>query len=230
MATPRGNIKRHFINTAIMRVKVDEFLAHKFHDVGYAGVEMQRTPLGTRVIIYAERPSRIIGRGGRTIKQLTNVLEHWFGVPNPQITVMRVEEPELNARVMAFRLASALQKGFHFRRAGYALLRRIMGAGAVGAQVKIDGKLTGERSRFEKYIAGKVYKSGNQVIRLVDRAIAHVKLKPGIEGVEVMIVKEGKTDDHVRIKEPSEVVDVVQKIKEEMGVTQEGEEGGQSQA
>ncbi|ABU81772.1 30S ribosomal protein S3 [Ignicoccus hospitalis] len=223
MSVAKKNIKKYFLEQALTQVKVDEYLAYKFHSVGYSKVELQKTPMGTRVIIYAERSGAIIGRRGQTIKQITKVLEEWFGIPNPQVTVVKVEEPELDARVMAFRLANALQRGFHFRRAAYTTLRRIMGAGAIGAQVKVSGKLRGERARFEKYIAGKVYKSGNQVVRLTDRAIAHVLLKVGVEGVEVIISKkseEERPDDEVRIKSPEEVNEIVQKIREEMQQTQ----------
>ena len=233
MSVAKKNIRRYFLEQALTQVKVDEYLAYKFHSVGYSKVELQRTPMGTRVIIYAERSGAIIGRRGQTIRQITKVLEEWFGIPNPQITVVKVEEPELDARVMAFRLANALQRGFHFRRAAYTTLRRIMGAGAVGAQVRVAGKLRGERARFEKYIAGKVYKSGNQVVRLTERAIAHVLLKLGVEGVEVIISKvspEERPDDAVRIKDPEEVAEVVQRLREEMGQGEEAPAEAEAQA
>jgi len=228
----KKNIKRYFLEQALTQVKVDEYLACKFHSVGYSKVELQRTPMGTRVIIYAERSGAIIGRKGQTIRQITKILEEWFGIPNPQITVVKVDEPELDARVMAFRLANALQRGFHFRRAAYTTLRRIMGAGAIGAQVRVAGKLRGERARFEKYIAGKVYKSGNQVVRLTERAIAHVLLKVGVEGVEVIISKvspQDRPDDAVVIKSPEEVAEVVQRIRQEMAEKGELPEGSQAE-
>jgi len=217
MATGKRNIKKYFLTQSLLETKVDEYLADKFHSVGYAGVELQRTPLGTRVIVYAERPGAIIGKKGQTIRQITKVLEEWFKIPNPQITVVKIDDPELNARVMAFRLAVILQKGYHFRRAAYNILRRIMeSGGAKGAQVRVSGKLRGERARFEKYIAGKVYKSGNQVPRLTQRAIAHVLLKPGVEGVEVIIARDAPTDDFVRIKSEEEIAEFLKEVREEM--------------
>ena len=220
MATPvKKNIKRYFLEQGLLQTKVDEYLAYHFHSAGYSKVELQKTPIGTRVIIYASNSGAIIGRRGRTINHITKVLEEWFGIPNPQVTVVRVTEPELDARVMAFRLANALQKGFHFRRAAYTTLRRIMGAGAIGAQVKVSGKLRGERARFEKYIDGKVYKSGHQVVRLTQRAVAHVLQKLGVEGVEVIIAKvdeNNRPDDAVIIKKPEEVKEFVEKMRQEM--------------
>lgn len=194
------NIKRYFIQKGLQRTKVDEYLTKAFARAGYAGVDIQRTPLGTRVIIYAERPAMIIGRRGQTIRELAKTLERVFGLENPQITVTPVENPDLSARIVAFRLAQALERGFHFRRAAFIALRRIMSAGAVGAEIVISGKLTSERARYEKYRAGKIYKAGEQVDGLVDRAVAHALLKPGIYGIEVTIVKPGLTADHVEIK------------------------------
>jgi small subunit ribosomal protein S3 len=78
-----------------------------------------------------------------------------------------------------------------------------MAAGAVGCEIIISGKLVAERARYEKLKAGKVYKSGEQSLRLVDRAVAHVLLKPGMYGVEVLITKPGTTGDYIEIVTPS---------------------------
>ncbi|MEM1644295.1 MAG: 30S ribosomal protein S3 [Ignisphaera sp.] len=196
------NIKRYFIELGLKKVAVDEYLAYKFWRAGYAGVDLVRTPLGTRVIIYAARPGMIIGRRGQNLRIIQAVLEQIFGIENPQITVVEVDNPDLNSRTVAFNIALALERGIHFRRAAFVALRRVMGAGAIGCEIVISGKLVAERARYEKVRAGKVYKSGEQSLHLVDRAIAHVLLKPGIFGVEVLITKPGPTADYVEILPP----------------------------
>ncbi|PWV36502.1 MAG: 30S ribosomal protein S3 [Desulfurococcaceae archaeon] len=183
----------------MLRTKVDEYLSSVFFRAGYAGVEITKTPLGTRIIIYADRPAILIGRRGEVIRKLQTVFEKHFGIENPQITIMGVENPELNARVMASRLAVALEKGFHFRRAAFITLRRIMAAGALGAEVVVSGKLTSERAKFEKLRAGKIYRSGDQINYLVDRAVANVLLIPGIYGIEVIIVRPGRPADYIEV-------------------------------
>jgi small subunit ribosomal protein S3 len=208
------NKKKIFLDLAIQRTSIDEFLASKFARAGYSGVEISKTPLGTRVIIYADRPPLLIGRRGETIRKLQAIFEKHFGLENPQITIMGVENPELNARVMAARLAQALERGYHFRRAGFIALRRIMAAGAVGAEVVISGKLTSERAKFEKLRAGKIYKAGDQINYLVDRAVFNVLLIPGIYGIEVVIVKPGVPSDYIGFKEEAP-------IKEEVSSEQE---------
>jgi len=193
------NIKKYFIEQGIKKVAVDEYLASKFWRAGYAGVDIIKTPLGTRVIIYALRPGLIIGRKGHTLKTIQTILEKVFGIENPQITVVEVENPDMNARVVATNIALALERGIHFRRAAFIALRRVLATGALGCEIVISGKLVAERSRYEKLKAGKVYKSGDQSLRLVDRAVAHVLLKPGMYGVEVLITRPGMTADYIEI-------------------------------
>ncbi len=200
------DIKSHFIGLNLLRIKIDEYLAKNFMRAGYSRVELIKTPLGTRVVIYADRPALIIGRRGQTIRRLTEILEKYFKLENPQVTVTQVENPDLDARIVATRLALAIERGYHFRRAAFVALRRVLGAGAVGVEIVISGKLTSERARYEKIRAGKVYKTGHHIERLMDRAVIHLLRKPGIYGIEVLIIKPGEPDDIIRIKEPGEEV------------------------
>ncbi len=196
------NIKKFFVQKGIVKTKIDEYLAREFYRAGYAGIDLLKTPLGTRIVIYAERPAVIIGRRGSMIKQLAQIFEKRFGLENPQITVTSVENPYLSARIVAFRLAVALERGYHFRRAAFIALRRIMEAGALGAEIIISGKLTSERARYEKYRAGKIYRAGEQSSIMVERAVAHALLKPGVYGIQVRIVKPMRPLDHMEIKTP----------------------------
>jgi len=198
-------IKKYFVEKGIIKTQIDEYLAREFYRAGYAGVDIAKTPLGTRITIYAERPAIIIGSRGSMIRKLAQVFATRFKIENPQITVTNVEKPELSARVMAFRLAMALEKGYHFRRAAFIALRRIMEAGALGAEIVISGKLTSERARYEKFRAGRIYKTGDQVNYMVERAVAHALLKPGVYGIEVRIVKPLRPIDKVEIKPPKEL-------------------------
>ncbi len=191
--------KKLFLETAMTKLMIEEYLASTFPRADFAGVEITKSPVGSRIIIYADRPSMIIGRRGETIKKLQIIFEKHFKIENPQITVSTVENTELNARIMASRIAQAIEKGYHFRRAMFIALRRIMAAGAVGAEIVVSGKLVSERARFEKLRAGKVYKTGDHVNYIVDRATFSTLLIPGIYGIEVIIVKPVSPADHIEI-------------------------------
>jgi small subunit ribosomal protein S3 len=121
------------------------------------------------------------------IKDLTEKLEKRFGLTNPQISVLEVEIPELNPRIMANRAAQQVTKGTAFRRAAFWTLNTIMNSGAAGAEITISGKLRSERAHFEKYTMGILPKSGEVAKRVVKEAVAHVLLKMGLYGIKVKI-------------------------------------------
>jgi small subunit ribosomal protein S3 len=182
------SIVKRFITESIKKTEIDEFLQKKLERAGYGGVDLSKTPLGTHVVIYAMRPGIVIGRGGETIKDLAIILEENFNLANPQISVSEIEVPEFNAFVIASRVASALQRGVHFRRAGFWALNQVMEAGALGAEIVISGKLRTERARFEKFRAGYFPRCGDAALKHMKKAEAHVQLKPGIIGVRVKIM------------------------------------------
>ncbi len=178
----------HFINRGLLKVKVNDYLRRELRRAGYAGVDLQKTPLGMRVVVYAARPGMVIGRRGTTVRELTETLEHDFGLEAPQIEVSEVEVPELNGPIMAERLAQRLERGDHFRRAAYGVLRRIIGAGAKGVEISISGKLTSRRARYQKFRSGFVAKTGEPVRKAVSHGWAFAIMKPGILGVQVRIM------------------------------------------
>ncbi|HUL39998.1 MAG TPA: 30S ribosomal protein S3, partial [Methanomassiliicoccales archaeon] len=139
--------ERKFITENIRRVLLKEYLMKAVDRAGFGGVEVQRTPMGTRVTLITERPGIVIGRRGAAIKMLTTAIEKDFKFDNPQVEVQEVDNPNLNAQIMAEKLAFALERGWHFRRAGHSTVRRVMDSGARGCHVVIAGKLTGERHR-----------------------------------------------------------------------------------
>ena len=209
-------IVKYFINQGLVKVKVDEYLAQNFYTAGYAGVQIIRSGLGTRVHIFAERPALIIGRRGSTIRKLQAVLGKVFGLENVQISVSQPDNMELSARVQAFRIVRAIEMGYHYRRVAMATLRRIMEAGAVGAEIVISGKLSRERARFEKYQMGKVIKTGHPVDLYTDRAVAYARLPLGIIGVEVRIVRPEAAEPHIKPKPKEKALEEAKELIEQL--------------
>ncbi|MHA2237828.1 MAG: 30S ribosomal protein S3 [Candidatus Hodarchaeales archaeon] len=181
--------QKAFINRNLQYVQVNEYLNNELKLAGQGKIEIHKTPMGHRVIIHAVRLGMVIGRRGRNIRQITETLEQVYGLETPQLEVKDLDNPQLNARVMASRLISQIQKGFHFRRAGYALVRRIISAGARGCEISIKGKLTSQRARTEVFREGFVAKCGEPAEIFVDEAVMEVTLKQGVIGVHVKIMQ-----------------------------------------
>jgi small subunit ribosomal protein S3 len=182
------SVVKHFIEDSIKKTEIDEFLRNEFERAGYGGVTITKTPLGTHLVIYTMRPGLVIGRGGETIRALATVLEEKFQLPSPQISVAEIEVPELNAHVVASKIASALKRGVHYRRAGFWGLTQAMEAGALGIEIIISGKLRTDRARYEKFSTGYLPKSGEPPRKYMRKAELHVQTKPGILGVKVQLM------------------------------------------
>ena len=212
-------IERKFIQENFKKLAVKEFLQKELDRAGCGEIDIQRTPLGTRVIIKAQKPGLVIGRKGSSIRALTNVLRKEFNLDNPQLEVHELEKPELNPYVMARIIASSLERGVHFRRAAYAALRRIMEAGARGVEITISGKLTGERAKTVKFVAGYLKHSGDPAFKYVKEAHAQALPKPGVIGVKVKIMPPG-----VILPDDIEVIDIdkVEEIETEKGENSNG--------
>lgn len=209
-------IHKYFVKENVKKAEIDEFLFNELKNAGYSRVELTKTPLGTRVVIYASKPGMVIGRRGQSIRDLSKILEERFGVENPQISVAPIEVPELDPRIVASQIASALQKGIHFRRAAYWAIQRVMSAGASGVEIVISGKLTTERARYEKYRAGYLPRVGDHVIKQVRTGVAVTQLKPGLYGVKVSIVPPNiKLPDKPEIKQSAITPQSLDETKEE---------------
>ena len=185
----------------VRRVLLKEYLLRETQRAGFGGLDIQRTPMGTRVTLIAERPGLVIGRKGSAIKSLTEAVERQFNFDNPQIEVQEVANPSLNAQIMAEKLSNALERGWHFRRAGHSTVRRIMEAGAKGCLVVIAGKLTGHRHRRVKFKGGHIKYCGEPRNTWMWKGFAIARMKPGVIGCSVQIMDpDAKLPDEIAVK------------------------------
>ena len=194
--------EHQFIESGLQRSQIDEFFEQELGRAGYGGMELAKTPMGTQIVLKAEKPGMVIGKGGKNIRAITAELERRFDLDDPQIDVQEVDEPDLNAQIVADRLANALERGWYFRKAGHTTLERIMDAGALGAEIVLSGKVTGARGRVEKFTAGYVKHNGEPADEIVDRGKGISVMKLGTIGVNVKIIPpDAELPDDFRVRE-----------------------------
>ena len=216
-------VERKLIDENKKRLLMAEFLERETARAGFGGVEIQRTPLGLRIRLTAERPGFVIGRRGSTIQRITADMTELFDLENPQIEVEEAQNPDLNPQIMAQKLAEALERGWHFRRAGHSTVRRIMDSGAKGVLIALTGKLTGSRGRMEKFQDGHIKYCGEPALEFMDRGYAVAKKKLGTIGVKVAIMHpDAKLPDEITVAARGEATARAQQIAEE--ATEEPEE------
>jgi small subunit ribosomal protein S3 len=180
--------EQQFIEDGLQRTQIDEFFADELGRAGYGGMDVAKTPMGTQIVLKAEKPGMVIGKGGKNIRKITTELEDRFNLDDPQVDVQEVDEPDLNARIVADRLGNALERGWYFRKAGHTTIDRIMEAGALGAEIVLSGKVTGARSRVEKFNRGYIKHNGEPAEDIVDSGVGVAVMKLGTIGVRVKII------------------------------------------
>jgi len=182
-------MKKFFVDYSIKKIKIEEFIKKYFPEESYSKIELERTPLGVKIVIYTDKPGRIIGSGGRKINEMTDRLKEEFKLENPQVDVKSIEHPDLDAKIIAKKITSALERGYNYKKIGNIMMKKIMDAGAVGVEIVIAGKLGGSKGRTGKFIQGYMKHCGQPAKELVDYGFEEAETKPGKIGVKVKIMK-----------------------------------------
>ena len=208
-------LNEYFIKQGIKESQIEEFIRKEFPLGDYSRTEIQRTPLGIKIIIYTNKPGRIIGKGGKNINDMTEAVKQRFGLDNPQLDVKVIRNPNLDPRIVAKQIASALEKGYNFKKIGNLTMKRIMDSGAIGAQIIISGKLGGGKGITGKFQEGYLKHCGEPARTLVDYGFEEAQTRPGKIGIKVKIMREfqditGKVRDRVEHK-----VDIAEAVPEE---------------
>ena len=188
----KNKVEGKFIEDAITRYRVSKFLETELDRAGFSRVDIQRTPMVTRIAVEVTNPGRVIGKRGKSIQDLTDAITREFKIENPQISVVESANQNLEPRLVAKKICRFIEMGKKIRAILHASLRDIMGAGALGAEIVASGQVAakGGRSKRFRLMAGFIPKAGEPA-RLV--AVSHVTAYPksGAIGVLVRIVLPG---------------------------------------
>ncbi len=179
--------ERLFIQKAKSHTALEEFIRKQFAEAKCGSIEIQHTPIVTRIIIYTTTPGLVIGSGGERIKETTETLKEKFKIENPQIDVQKISNPDMDPYIVAQSIAMAIDSGVNYKRLGNYYLSRVMESGAIGCEIILSGKLAGERSRKERFTAGYLKKCGDPAVRDVARGFAVATPRLGNIGITVKI-------------------------------------------
>ncbi len=216
------SINEKFIKEKFEKQRIRNFLEIKLDRAGLADIDIQRTPLVTRINISVLNPALVIGRKGRLINELTDVIKNQFGIENPQINVVDVTNPYLEARIVGKKAAHYIEMGKKVRAVLHYLLREIIRSGALGAEIVASGKIgaKGAKARTLRVSAGYIPKSG-ETARSIKKAHINANTKSGVIGVLVRIVLPGTVFPD---KQPTEAVPLPKVVASAGGIDEQSKE------
>ncbi|MBN1940606.1 MAG: 30S ribosomal protein S3 [Candidatus Diapherotrites archaeon] len=182
-------IERFFIEQSFRKIELERFFKKQLEMAGFTHLDIVKTPLVTRIVLYVTRPGLAIGKGGQTINQLTEQIGKRFKIENPQIEIQEIKRPDLDARANVDKMVTLLERGYSWRSVAFRTMTNIMNGGAQGAELVLAGKLAGKggRKRKQRVAQGYMKKVGNQV-SFVDYAKATAYPKSGAIGIKLRII------------------------------------------
>jgi small subunit ribosomal protein S3 len=154
---------------------------------GISRIEIERSPNQVAITIWTARPGIVIGRKGASVKGLRNDLREMTG-KNVSVDVQEVEQPDLDAKLVAENIVSQLERRISHNRAMKRAVGAAMRAGAHGVKVTCKGRLFGaEMAREQWQREGRV---PLQTLRAdIDYAQKEAHTTYGRIGVKVWIYK-----------------------------------------
>ena len=137
--------------------KIREFLNKELRDAYVSRVEIERSKNRVEIIIRAARPGVIVGTNGDNVTALKKKLEKLCGGKNVNIRAVEVANPDLDAHLVARKIAEQLEQRASFRTAQKRAIQQTMRSGAKGIKTMVSGRLGGaDIARSEGYSEGVV--------------------------------------------------------------------------
>jgi small subunit ribosomal protein S3 len=137
--------------------KIRKYLRDELTRGAVSRIDIER--LGDKKVqidIHTGRPGVVIGRGGSEADRLRSGLEELSG-RQVKFNVIEVQNPELDATLLARSVADQLEGRVAFRRAMKRAVSTALKAGAEGVRIQASGRLGGaDMGRREWYLEGRV--------------------------------------------------------------------------
>ena len=181
--------KRDFPTLLEEDQSIRRYLRDKLKLAAVSKIGIERAGKYLRVNIFTARPGIVIGKKGSDIENIIRDIEAITNLKGSvNVSVLEIQRPELDAKLVSDGIAFQLEKNIGYRRAMKKAMERTMQGGAQGIKVMIGGRLGGnEIARREWMKEGRV---PLQTFRAdIDYGFSEANTKMGKIGVKVWIFK-----------------------------------------
>ena len=135
-------------------IKIRELIEKDCKDCMISRIEIERVKNSVQIIIRTARPGNFVGQDGAKIEALKKSLVK-LTKKTININVVEVANPDLDARLVAQKIARMLEERQSFRTAQKKAIQATMRAGAKGIKTAVSGRLGGaDIARTEGYSEG----------------------------------------------------------------------------
>ncbi len=137
-------------------LRIRTYVAKHCKSAGISHVEIERAADKCKVNVFAARPGVLIGKKGTEIEVLKKNIQK-LSKSEVFLNIHEVRKPEIDATLVAQKVAQELERRVAFRRAMKKVMASAQKFGVQGVKVMCSGRLGGaEMSRCEWYREGRV--------------------------------------------------------------------------
>lgn len=192
--------KKEFSQLVLEDHQIRKTVKKDLFEAGISDVEIERTLGRVKVTIHTGKPGMVIGKGGSGVDALKAKLEK-LTKKTVLVNVEEIRNADLDAQLVAERIASDLERRITFRRAMKQAIQRSMRMGAKGIKTAVAGRLGGaDIARTEHYAEGTI---PLQTLRAdISYGFATARTTFGAIGVKVWIYKGEVLPGMKRAEEP----------------------------
>ena len=178
---------KDFADFLVEDYKIREFLKKKLYDAGVGSIDIERTSDRVIIIVSTSQPGIVIGKGGADVDRLKVEVQK-LSKQKVDLKVKEIKKADLNAQLVAEKIAKDLEARISFRRAMKSAMGRTMKNGAKGIKTSVSGRLGGaDMARTEFYSEGTI---PLQTLRAdIEYGFAEADTTYGKVGVKVWIYK-----------------------------------------
>ena len=142
---------KDFADFLVEDYKIREFLKKKLYDAGVGSIDIERTSDRVIIIVSTSQPGIVIGKGGADVDRLKVEVQK-LSKQKVDLKVKEIKKADLNAQLVAEKIAKDLEARISFRRAMKSAMGRTMKNGAKGIKTSECCRLGGaDMARTEFY-------------------------------------------------------------------------------
>ena len=147
---------KEFADYLVEDYKIREFLKKKLYDAGIGKIEIERASDRVTVTVNTSMPGKVIGKGGAEVDKL-KVETQKLSKSKLDLKIKEIKRPEMNAQLVAEKIAKDLEDRVSFRRAMKSAMQKTMKLGTKGIKTSVSGRLGGaDMARTEFYSEGTI--------------------------------------------------------------------------
>ncbi len=180
--------KKEFGRYLLEDARIRRHIKREFYGAGVSSMDIERDLNRVTVTITVARPGVVIGRKGARIEELKQELEVLTGGRAVNLNIQEVQDPEVDAQLIAENVSEQLKKRQPFRRVMKQAIKTARDHGVPGIKVMISGRLGGaELARCEHAAEGSIPLSTLRAD--IDYGFAESITTYGVIGIKVWVYK-----------------------------------------